>query len=329
MGLRARDFAFKHRLPATTLKETIVAFGFGTGRKRLVAELNAASEVVETALGPVEFAIHGDAPYVVIFHGTPQGHNASFIGEPMEQAGFGTITPSRPGYLRTPLETGPSFEEQADAVAALLDVLSIDQVAAYAISGGGPSGIQFAARHPDRVKALILEVAISQAYVPEVSDLTVALSMNTFVQWISGLILKRFPRVGLGQFLKLESTLAAADRARVIDDIMSVPEKLALLDKLIVDSPPMNLLRAGFHNDMKQFGSIEQLPLDQVRCPTLVTHGTHDGDVPFAHAENSARGIPNAELFQVEKGWHLLGLSDGDNAYLQAQIDFLQKHLAD
>ena len=280
-------------------------------------------------MGPVEFAIHGDAPYVVIFHGTPQGHNASFIGEPMEQAGFGTITPSRPGYLRTPLETGPSFEEQADAVAALLDVLSIDQVAAYAISGGGPSGIQFAARQPDRVKALILEVAISQAYVPEVSDLTVALSMNPFVQWISGLILQRFPRVGLGQFLKLESTLAAADRARVIDDIMSVPEKLALLDKLIVDSPPMDLLRAGLDNDMKQFGSIEQLPLDQVRCPTLVTHGTHDGDVPFAHAENSARGIPNAELFQVEKGWHLLGLSDGDNAYLQAQIDFLQKHLAD
>ena len=49
--------------------------------------------------------------------------------------------------------SGRTFQAQADAVAALLDALSIDAVAAYAISGGGPSAIELAARHPDRVKA--------------------------------------------------------------------------------------------------------------------------------------------------------------------------------
>ena len=78
---------------------------------------------------------------------------------------------------------------------------------------------------------------------------------------------------------------------------------------------------------MKQFAAIDQLPHDQVRCPTLVVHGTHDGDVPFAHAEHSAQAIPDAELCTVEQGWHLLMLSDGENAYLQAEIDFLKEHL--
>ena len=258
-----------------------MAFGIEQRRARAIERLNAASEVVETARGPVEFARRGEAPYVVIFHGTPQGHNASIFGERFETAGFGTITPSRPGYLRTPLATGPSFEQQADAVAALLDSLSIDQVAAYAISGGGPSGIEFAARHPDRVNALILEVAISQTWTIEVSALTMTLLTNPIVSWIQGQVLERLPRLAVGQLLKIESTLDAADRSRVTADILARPEKHAYLRRVLADAPPFDLLRAGFDNDIEQFGAIEQLPLAQVRCPTLVVHGTHDRDVRF------------------------------------------------
>ncbi len=305
-----------------------MALVINRGRARRIAELNAASEVVETASGPVEFARHGDPPYVLIIHGTPQGHNASFIGEPMEAAGFGTITPSRPGYLRTPLETGPSFEAQADALAALLDELSIDQVAAYALSGGGPTGIQFAARHPDRVRALILEVAISQTYNPAVSGLVLALFSAGIFIWLQAQMTRFLPRLAVSQFVGLESTLEPADRARVTADILASPEKMAFVCDLQDSAPPMNLLRAGFDNDMERFSAIEQLPMQDIRCPTLVVHGTHDGDVPFSHAEASAQGIPGAELFEVEKGWHLLALSDGDNAYQQAEIDFLREHLA-
>jgi pimeloyl-ACP methyl ester carboxylesterase len=54
---------------------------------------------------------------------------------------------SHPGYLRTPLSTGVTFKEQADTYAALPDDLGIDQVALIAMSGGGPSALQFALRH--------------------------------------------------------------------------------------------------------------------------------------------------------------------------------------
>ena len=193
----------------------------------------------------------------------------------------------------------------------MLDSLSIEQVAAYAISGGGPSGIEFAARHPDRVNALILEVAISQTFSIEVSALTMSLLTNPILSWIQGQMLERLPRLAVGQLVKIESTLGSAERARLTADILASPEKLAYLRRVLADAPPFDLLRAGFDNDIEQFGAIEQLPLGQVRCPTLVVHGTHDGDVRFSHAENSAREIAGAELHRVEKGWHLLALSDG------------------
>lgn len=289
--------------------------------------LNAASEVVETARGPVEYALHGEAPYVLIFHGTPQGHHASFIGEPMEAAGFGTITPSRPGYLRTPIETGRTFAEQADAAAALLDELGVEQVAAYSLSGGGPSGIEFAARHPDRTRALILEVAISQTYAPDIAAWTVALFMNPVMFWLQGQLLRHAPRLVVSQLVSMESTLEAADRRRITDDVLADPEKLNLA-RALVDGPSFGSLRAGFDNDMEQFAAIDRLPLDEVQCPTLVVHGTHDGDVPFNHAVDAAEQIPGAELFAVEKGWHILAMSDGDNDYLRAEIGFLKEHLA-
>jgi len=304
-----------------------MALGLHTPRTRAITRLNAVSEVVETECGPVEFARRGNPPYVLIMHGTPQGHHASFIGEPFEEVGFGTITPSRPGYIRTPLTTGRTPAEQADAAAALLDALGIEQVAVYGISGGGPSSIEFAARHPERAQALILEVAISHAFQPDVSERVIKLSVHPLVLWIAKRTLQWLPRIGVGQFVKTESTLDDAERARVTNDILATPSKLALLRRLINSQPPPDLLLDGFDNDLRQFREIERLPLSEVRCPTLVVHGTHDRDVPFSHAEHSANEIPGAELFRVEKGWHLLALSDNADAYIQAEIDFLHRHL--
>ena len=132
----------------------------------------------------------------------------------------------------------------------------------------------------------------------------------------------------VSQLVKFESTLGAADRNRITTAILADPQKLALLRNLL-DGPTFDLLRTGFQNDMKQFAAIEQLPLDQIRCPTLVAHGTHDGDVPFAHAEHAVSRIPGAELLQVDKGWHLLALSNHAEAVRRTQIDFLRQHLSE
>ncbi len=287
---------------------------------------DAAAEVVDTARGPVEVQRRGDPPYVLIVHGTPQGHHAATFGEPFEAAGYGTFTPSRPGYLRTPIDTGRSFAEQADAMAAMLDALNIDQVAVYAISGGGPSSIEFAARHADRAAALILESAVSQSFRPPISDLMIALAFSSLARWIMDQMMIRTPRLAIDQLLRVESTLDAQQRARVVANIVAQPDKLRWLQRLLGDNPPMKRLRAGFDNDLEQFRNIDQLPLANVRSPTLVVHGTHDGDVPYEHAEHTAGEIAGAQLVTVERGWHLLKLSDGDEAYMRTELDWLQHH---
>ncbi len=69
---------------------------------------------------------------------------------------------SRPGYLGTPLSAGRSPQEQADLCAAVLDALRIRCTAMMAISGGGPTALQFALRYPDRCKALVMISACTQ-----------------------------------------------------------------------------------------------------------------------------------------------------------------------
>ena len=45
--------------------------------------------------------------------------------------GYRVLTPSRPGYLRTPLEVGKTAAEQARAFSALLDTIGIKGVIVF------------------------------------------------------------------------------------------------------------------------------------------------------------------------------------------------------
>src|SRR5215217_4670123 len=59
------------------------------------------------------------------------------------------IAPSRFGYLRSSIPEDGSPAARADAYAALLDALGVERVGVVAFSDGGPSGLQFALRHPE------------------------------------------------------------------------------------------------------------------------------------------------------------------------------------
>src|SRR5438270_847651 len=58
-------------------------------------------------------------------------------------------------------------EAQADLYAATLDALNVSQVVVAALSGGGPSALQFALRYPQRCRGLLMLSALSQDYTEE------------------------------------------------------------------------------------------------------------------------------------------------------------------
>ena len=97
---------------------------------------------------------------------SPTGYDQALaLSWNLHQADLAVLTLSRPGYVRTPLATGPTPEQAADAAAGLLDVLGLDRVGVIGTSGGGPTALQFALRHPQRVWGLVLQSAVTQSFI--------------------------------------------------------------------------------------------------------------------------------------------------------------------
>ena len=119
------------------------------------------SQIDQTSKGFIEYTLLGNGPVVLICHGTSSNCFSTELAGPLVEAGFSVLTPSRPGYGRTPLGVGPSAAEAAQALISLLDCLHIQTCAVIAISGGSPTGVALAAGFPQRVTRLVLAAAIT------------------------------------------------------------------------------------------------------------------------------------------------------------------------
>jgi hypothetical protein len=147
------------RMDAAVLKVDMSAArpDFEVWKADYVRRLEAGSRVIETRLGPIEYADVGEGVPWLSLHGTPGGYDQSLASRnanPEAQAGVRTIAVSRPGYLRTPLSSGATFEQQADLFAALLDELKIKRVVVIASSGAGYPGLQLPCSIPTAASPL-------------------------------------------------------------------------------------------------------------------------------------------------------------------------------
>ncbi len=262
---------------------------------------SATPQIAATALGLIEYAVAGDGPALLAIHGAMGGHDQSeMLATTIAPAGYRIIAVSRPGYLGTPLASNRTPEAQADLLAALLDTLRIEQAAVMAISGGGPSAIHFALRHPERCAALVLVSTIAGKM-----ETRVPLSFKIMC------LLWHWPA-----FADYSRKKVAADPARAAARSIHDPQILA---RTLNDPEIGPLYRAmqmimfrnmgqritGTQNDIAIAANAE-FPLESVNVPTLVIHGTRDPLVPFDnHALQFVKRIPGAELVTVEGGEHV------------------------
>ena len=138
---------------------------------------------------------------------------------------------------------------------------------------------------------------------------------------------EKYPKAMIKALLQLESTYNAAERERVAKMITNSPEILSVMHQLIYGGIPFGPRLAGYRNDLSLMASMGRLPLEDVQCPTLIAHGTADGDVPFSHAEAASNYIPNAQPYKMEGAWHFLWLSENADEMMQAQVEFVKAHL--
>lgn len=300
-------------------------------RREVLPGITIAPRVIETAVGPVEFDLtEGEGPVMMASHAGVGGvDQARVMLGWLDPAQYRLLSVSRPGYLGTPLTSGQSIEEQADLFAALLDVLGVERAAVVTLSAGGPPGYLFAARHPDRAWALVaIDSVCGQYDMPETAGpLAEAIFMSQFSQTIFAGIGRRNPAWLLRQFLRGTAYFNKRQIQAHVDYALGSPPALDFIQSFVGTLNPYKPRKPGTDNDTTLYHQLSYLPVERIRCPTLIVHGTHDADVKFYHGVYSYEHIPGAERFWIEQGDHLgFWLSPHSTPAHNAAREFLARH---
>ena len=305
---------------------------FRRWKRTLLHALAAGSRIAETSLGLFEYAFEGKGPVLLMLHGGPGGYDQGLLDMHMwAEEGFSLLSVSRPGYLRTSLGTGKSFEEQADALDVLLTLLEIPRVAILGASAGGPVALNFALRYPERVWALILVAAVSKEYVVQESQRKsilgrIFLSETTadIGVWIYDILTRRWPSLSMREMFKENVNLDSERLNAYVKEVMAIPEQVSWYKRFIRTTCPMSPRMPGLNNDLEHLERVEFTDLGAIECPTLVIHGTADMDVSYSNAEYSAATIPNAKLYPLENVGHVVWLGKHVAKMNSSMIAFLR-----
>jgi pimeloyl-ACP methyl ester carboxylesterase len=307
---------------------------FRDWRSRILSRLERISKIANTRMGPVEYVLIGKGPVLVPVHGGPGGFDQGlFVLQGWGERGFSILTFSRPGYLRTPLDSGKTIEEQADLIVALLDSLNIESGAILGASAGGPVSLQFALRYPSRIWALVMLCAISHNYVARESRsiglIQRLLSNPTLLDigsWLFDMIAKYKPALSLRLMFRENTTLNPAQMDAAIEEIVKTPGQVAWYHGLIRATCPLTERKAGLENDLIQLSMVPRYPLENIDCPVLVVHGTADADVLMSHAEFVTSTVPNTESYILKNVGHVIWLGDHLEDMNNKMLEFLNEH---
>jgi pimeloyl-ACP methyl ester carboxylesterase len=281
------------------------------------------SQVIETKCGPVEYARFGEGDPVLVVHGALGGFDQGlFVARNIDLRNNQIISVSRFGFLRSPVPPGATLDTQADAYAALLDGLDIRRAAVFAVSAGSTSAIRFAARHPQRVSALILLGP----------DAPGEIYMKLPPRFISNLFFG-------GDFLywaaihcfgkKMQSATGLVPKGYAL-----TPEDAAMVNKVQTSSLPVSRRLDGWNFETytcaKEFWAsvtpASPYPLSKIETPVLVIMAEDDPLSLPANVRALAEQMPNARLFSVPDGGHFMF---GHAEEVKAEIaGFLDSHMA-
>ncbi|KAB1192385.1 alpha/beta fold hydrolase [Haloferax sp. MBLA0076] len=305
-------------------------------KHRRLADLAAGSELVTTDRGVVEVARRGSGSPVLVLHGDPGGYDQGLhVGDALFGRDFEVIAPSRPGYLRTPLDHNGSFEAQAELLVALLDELDVEQAVVVGLSGGGPTALQLAAEYPERVSGLLLASAITTEIDerlfdtgnPFVDPLLTSTPVLDVQSGVFALFHRFAPDRALEQLHEDLSNLEGEEFDAYVDAIVTNPryreQSLAFFSTIL----PIGARIEGTLNDERWFRELPRISYERIECPTLVVHGEYDGAVPIEHAEFAAESIPNAELLRLEAD-HAAWIGPGSEDAWQAVDQFTESSIA-
>jgi 3-oxoadipate enol-lactonase len=243
----------------------------------------------------------GTGPAVLLLHSTvcdrrmwdPQV--AALAG-----AGYRAVRVDLPGYGESPMPTEP--HDTAGDIAAMLDRLGIERTALVAASGGGPVALEIAARHPDRVTALVLLAAA-------VAGLTPSAALRAI--WDREEQLLEAGDVDAAVELMLETWLGPSATAATGAQVAEM-QRQAYIVQLAGDD------------------SVEEVEvpysLTAITAPSLLVAGAYDLADFREIAQRLSRELPGATYVELDWAGHLPGLERPEEVN-DLVLDFLRRHV--
>jgi pimeloyl-ACP methyl ester carboxylesterase len=242
--------------------------------------------------GPIEYCVWGEGEPLLLVHGVVGGCDVPPSWRALVPAGYGIVTPSRFGYLGSPMPEEASTALQADAFVCLFEALGIERAPVLAFSAGSTSAVQLALRHSDRVSALIL-VSSNAPHEKPVTLAPRALAPLFFSQptlWF----LRRF----------LPSQLAAiagtpAGYALSGEDVRTLA---SIFDSFFPVAPRApGIIFDGYLGNAE----IGDCGFEEITVPTLGVHAVEDPLASYEDARAMVARIPGSCWVRVERGGHI------------------------
>ena len=264
------------------------------------ARLAGRSQTIQTTFGAMEYAAMGEGEPILIVHGAEGGFDQGLdMTGAIAGRGYLLIAPSRFGYLRSTMPDGATNAMQADAYVQLLDHLGIDKVDVVGISAGAWSSMQFAIRHPERCRALVLLVPAN--YLPAGTAIhggavVSAMVHSNFAAWA---LLKLMPVMPGGMTQMMLGTDDAVVRAA------DASEK-ARVQRILDNLQPVSRRIAGMNFDIKSASTREPYPIEKIGCPVLTISAEDDRFNTGSRAKYIAASVPDGRVILFPTGGHAL-----------------------
>ncbi len=276
------------------------------------------SKVIHTPLGDIEYSAIGNGIPIVFIHGGHSNCRETLCHKGFDLKKFQLITPSRPGYGKTPLNDNRTPRKSADLIAELLSVLSLSKVTVYGISAGGLTAIELAANYPNKVNALILASAISKKWLDEngkiykTAQLLFHPKIEKFTWGMVRFFSRIFPKMMAGSFYSQFSMHPAHQLTR--EAIRELISALRYYNS-----------GYGFLNDIDQ--DVPKDVVAKVKCPTLIIHSENDTSVSIAHARHAHEMIPHSKFEILRNTWgHLFWIGKDSEDSIPLTLEFIEKN---
>jgi pimeloyl-ACP methyl ester carboxylesterase len=212
----------------------------------------------------IAYETRGAGPPLVALHGATSLGLEDFAAQlPLMSRAFLVHLPEARGHGRTRWDAAEGFRYDwlVDDLVAFADALGLDSFHLLGLSMGAMTALQFGARHPERLRTLI----------------------------VVGITTQREPRASVGRRLM--------DPARILSRDPAFAARLARRHDAGQGEGAWQRLLPAIAADIAVQPLMSPAEVHRIDCPTMVVCGDRDPFVPPEHAATLARQLPKGRLF--------------------------------